>query len=204
MDSLCKACFRGALTALGLGTLATAAKPAAAPAAAPAAPPAAPAAAAAPKPVPSKELETFMKPFVGSWKCDTKFAAGAFGPGSPEVNAKSTVAFKKDMNGFFYRGDYEVKKQKGVDMPMKGTFYMGWDPGSQQVIVTGIDSTGGMGNGAGKIAGDTAVYTGEQYMMGMKMKTRETMQMKGKEGYHKLEIDMGKGFALMGEDTCKK
>ena len=29
-----------------------------------------------------------------------------FGPGSPEVNAKSTVAFKKDMNGFFYRGDY--------------------------------------------------------------------------------------------------
>jgi hypothetical protein len=28
--------------------------------------------------------------------------------------------------------------------------------------------------------------------------------MKGKEGYHKLEIDMGKGFALMGEDTCKK
>ena len=56
-----------------------------------------------------------MKPFVGSWKCDTKFAAGAFGPGSPEVNAKSTVAFKKDMNGFFYRGDYEVKKQKGVE-----------------------------------------------------------------------------------------
>ena len=120
------------------------------------------------------------------------------------MNAKSTVAFKKDMNGFFYRGDYEVKKQKGVDMPMKGTFYMGWDPGSQQVIVTGIDSTGGMGNGAGKITGDTAVYSGEQYMMGMKMKTRETMQMKGKEGYHKLEIDMGKGFALMGEDTCKK
>jgi len=26
----------------------------------------------------------------------------------------------------------------------------------------------------------------------------------GKEGFHKLEIDMGKGFALMGEDTCKK
>jgi hypothetical protein len=89
---------------------------------------------------------------------------------------------------------------------MKGTFYMGWDPGSQQVIVTGIDSTGGMGNGAGKITGETATYTGEQYMMGMKMKTRETMGMKpgNKEGFHKLEIDMGKGFMLMGEDTCKK
>ena len=42
-------------------------------------------------------------------------------------------------------------------------------------------------------------------MMGMKMKTRETMGMKGrKEGFHKLEIDMGKGFAMIGEDTCKK
>jgi hypothetical protein len=26
----------------------------------------------------------------------------------------------------------------------------------------------------------------------------------GKEGFHKLEVDMGKGFTLMGEDTCKK
>jgi hypothetical protein len=40
--------------------------------------------------------------------------------------------------------------------------------------------------------------------MGMKMKTRETMQMKGKEASHKLEMDMGKGFMTFGEDTCKK
>jgi hypothetical protein len=166
----------------------------------------APAAAKAEPPKPSKELESFMKPFEGSWKCDTKFAAGAFGPGSPEVLAKSTVKFKKEMYGFFYRGDYEVKKQKGVDMPMHGTFYMGWDPGTQQLLTTGIDSAGGMSNGAGKITGDTATYSGEQYMMGMKMKTRETMGMKpgGKEGFHKIELDMGKGFTLVGEDTCKK
>ena len=156
-------------------------------------------------PKPSKELETFMKPFEGSWKCDTKFAAGAFGPGSPEVTAKSSVKFKKDFEGMFYRGDYEIKKQKGVDMPMKGMFYIGWDPGTQQVIVTGVDSTGGMGQGAGKIADGVATYTGEAYMMGMKMKTRETMGAKSpKEGFHKLEIDMGKGFMLMGEDNCKK
>ena len=136
----------------------------------------------------------------------TKFAAGAFGPGSPEVAAKSTVKFKKDLNGFFYRGDYEVKKQKGVDMPMKGTFYMGWDPGAQEVIVTGVDTAGGLGTGAGKITGDTVTYTGESRMMGMRLKTRETMGTKagGKEGFHKLEVDMGKGFALMGEDNCKK
>ena len=146
-----------------------------------------------------------MKPFEGSWKCDTKFAPGAFGPGSPEVMAKSSVKFKKDFDGFFYRGDYEIKKQKDVPMPMKGTFYIGWDPGSQQGIVAGIDSTGGLGTGAGKIVDGVATYTGEGYMMGMKLKTRETMGSKGpKEGFHKLEIDMGKGFTLMGEDNCKK
>ena len=98
-----------------------------------------------PQPKPSKELEAFMKPFEGSWKCDTKFFADAMGPGSPEVTAKSTVKFKKEMGGMFYRGDYEIKKQKGFDMSMKGIFYIGWDPGSQQVIVTGIDSIGRRG-----------------------------------------------------------
>jgi len=192
-----------------------------APAAAPAPKPAAPPAAAAPKPAagapaaaapatppgppkPSKELEAFMKPFEGSWKCETKFAANAFGPGSPEVTAKSSVKFKKDFDGHFYRGEYEIKKQKGVEMPMKGIFYIGYDSGSNQVVVTGVDSTGGVGMGVGKITGDSVTYTGDQYSMGMKMKTRETMQMKGKEGYHKLEMDMGKGFMTFGEDTCKK
>ena len=183
-------------------------KPAAPPAAAPpaAAPPAAAAAPATPPgpPKPSKELEAFMKPFEGSWKCETKFAANAFGPGSPEVTAKSSVKFKKDFDGHFYRGEYEIKKQKGVEMPMKGIFYIGYDSGSNQVVVTGVDSTGGVGMGVGKITGDSVTYTGDQYSMGMKMKTRETMQMKGKEGYHKLEMDMGKGFMTFGEDTCKK
>src|SRR5437868_7116011 len=55
--------------------------PAAAPAAgAPAAAPAAPA-TAPPMPAPSKELESFMKGFEGNWKCETKFAPGAMGPG---------------------------------------------------------------------------------------------------------------------------
>ena len=183
-------------------------KPAAPPAAAPpaAAPPAAAAAPATPPgpPKPSKELEAFMKPFEGSWKCETKFAANAFGPGSPEVTAKSSVKFKKDFDGHFYKGEYEIKKQKGVEMPMKGIFYIGYDSGTNQVLVTGVDSAGGVGMGVGKITGDSVTYSGEQYSMGMKMKTRETMQMKGKEASHKLEMDMGKGFMTFGEDTCKK
>ena len=146
-----------------------------------------------------------MKPMEGSWKCDTKFAANAFGPGSPEVMAKSSVKFKKELDGFFYRGDYEIKKQKGVEMPMRGFFFIGYDPGSAQVVVTGVDSMGGIGMGTGKIEGDSVTYTGEQYAMGMKLKTRETMGKRGpKEAFHKLEMDMGKGFVPFGEDTCKK
>jgi hypothetical protein len=189
--------------------------PAAPPTAAPMAKPAnsmaasapAPAAkpAAAPKPVPSKELEAFMKPFEGSWKCETKFAANAFGPGSPEMTAKSSVKFKKDLDGFAYKGEYEIKKQKGLEMPMRGLFYMGFDPGLMQVVVTNVDNMGSIGMSTGKITGDTVTYSGEQFMMGMKVKTRETMGTKGpKEGFHKMEMDMGKGYMTFGEDTCKK
>jgi hypothetical protein len=191
---------------------APAAAPMAAPTAKPAAPMAAPAPAAKPvappaaaKPTPSKELEALMKPFEGSWKCETKFAANAFGPGSPETTAKSTVKFKKDLDGFVYKGEYEVKKQKGVDMPMKGILYLSYDPGSKQVIATSVDNMGGIGMGEGKITGDSVTYTSEQYMMGMKVKSRDTMSPKGpKEVSHKMEMDMGKGFMTFGEDDCKK
>jgi hypothetical protein len=158
-----------------------------------------------PAPKPAKELETFMKPLEGSWKCDSKFFANAMGPGSPEVTVKSTVKFKKELNGMFYRGDYETKKQKGFDQAMKGIFYIGYDPGSQQVMVTGIDTMGGAAFGTGKITGDTATYTTEGFMMGAKIKARETMGKKSdKEAFHKFEVDMGKGFIPFGEDTCKK
>src|SRR5690349_18682716 len=63
-----------------------------APAAAPAAPP-----AAAPNepPKPAPELVEFMKDMIGNWSCETTFAPGAFGPGSPEVKAKAKVKFSK-------------------------------------------------------------------------------------------------------------
>jgi hypothetical protein len=145
-----------------------------------------------------------MKPFEGSWKCDTKFAAGAFGPGSPEVTAKSSVKFKKDFNGFFYRGDYEIKKQKGVDLPMKGTFFIGWDPGSQQVIVAGIDSTGGLGSAPARSPRERDLHGRGLHDGDEDEDPRDDGSKGPKEGFHKMEVDMGKGFTLMGEDNCKK
>ena len=74
-----------------------------------------------------------------------------------------------------------------------------------QVVATSVDNMGGIGMGEGKIVGDTLTYTSAQYMMGMKMKMRDTMIAKGpKEISHKMEADMGKGFMAFGEDTCKK
>jgi hypothetical protein len=42
-------------------------------------------------------------------------------------------------------------------------------------------------------------------MMGMKVETRETMtKVDPKNVTHEMEVDRGKGFQTMGEDTCKK
>jgi hypothetical protein len=202
-------CLSVALLFAGGVALAQAPKPGSAPPAGAAAPPpaAAPPAAGAPAgpPKPAKEFEDFMKGFDGSWKCETKWAAGAMGPGSPEVTGKSNVKFKKDLDGFFYRGDYEVKKQKGIPMNFKGTFYLGYDPGGAQLVVSAMDNMGGASFGTGKIEGDKVTYVSDGFMMGQKVKAREVLGKTGpKEGFHTMEIDMGKGFQPFGEDRCKK
>jgi hypothetical protein len=177
----------------------TPAPAAAAPAAAPAAPAAPP-----PLPTPAPELTAFAKNFEGSWKCESKFPAGAMGPGSPEMSGKSTVSIKKDLNGFWYKGLYEIKKSKTVP-GMKAQFSFGFDPGSKQVLLTGTDSMGSGWFAGGPIQGDSVTTVGDMFMMGTKSKVRDTMSKKSdKEVFHKLEIDMGKGFQSVGEDTCKK
>ena len=87
-----------------------------------------------------------MKPFDGSWKCDSKFFANAFGPGSPEMTGKSTVRFKKELDGHFWKGEYDLKKSK-TNPAMKGIFYVGYDAGAKKFLMTGVDSGGGFGTG---------------------------------------------------------
>ena len=143
-------------------------------------------------PKPSPELDATYKALDGNWKCDTTFQANAMGPGSPEIKVKSTIKFKKDLNGFWYRGDYELKKAK--DFPgMKGMVYLGHD--GKQLLVSNIDSMGGVSGGTGTASGDTLTFTEDGHMMGMKVKMRETIQKKS---------DKGKGFQPMGEDVCKR
>ena len=121
---------------------------------------------------------------------------------TPKIKAKTTIKFKKDLGGFWYRGEYESKKTK--EFPgMKGTVYLGHD--GKQVLTTNVDAMGGMASGTGVVSGDTITLNDEGFMMGNKVKMRETIEKKGdKEVLHKFEADMGKGFQPMGEDVCKK
>lgn len=166
----------------------------------------APAEAAGP-PKPAAELVDYMKDVLGNWTCATTLAPGAMGPGSPEVKATSKVKISKDaaLGGFFYRGEYSMAKSKTVPMAFSGIFYLGYDTGSKQLVNVSVDSTGAASMGTGPISGASASWSGDGYMMGTKVKSRETMTKDSpKQVTHKLEIDMGKGFQPMGEDVCKK
>jgi hypothetical protein len=172
-------------------------KPAAAPPAS-----AAPAMPALPKPGP--ELDAAFKFFEGNWKCESKMPAGSMGPGSPEMTTKSSVKFKKALGGFYYQGEYDLKKTKTTP-GFKGVMFIGYQPGAKLFTMTSSDDTGGgeYVTSTG-FQGDVITFTGEGYMMGQKVKMRETMSKNGKDAGHKAEADMGKGFQLMGEDTCKR
>ena len=155
-------------------------------------------------PAPSKELEAFMKGFEGSWTCDTKFAAGSMGPGSPEMRTKSAVKITKEFDGFSWHGEVKVIKTKATPA-MSVVFQVGYESGTKQATFVSYDSMGGAMMGVGPISGDSASFIEEGYMMGMKARVRETMTRKGpKEIRHSLEADQGKGFQPLAEDTCKK
>jgi hypothetical protein len=168
-------------------------------------PPAAGAPAGPPAPPP--ELDALYKGYAGSWKCETTFPAGGMGPGSPEQKATSTVKIQKDkdLGGFWYRGDYQIKKTKTFP-GLRAGFAMGYEPVSKTALFMGADSMGGNVNAAGTGATPESVsFVGDGFMMGQKVKFRETMTRKSdKEVAHKSEVDMGKGFQLAFEDLCKK
>ncbi len=152
-------------------------------------------------PKPSPELET-LKFLNGAWSCETSMPAGAMGPDSPAMKSRTTIAFKKDLGGFFYRGDFQMKTKPA----MKGSVFIGHQPASSLFTFSTVDSMGGVELATSPgFQGDTIEFTGDAFMMGQKMKVRETITKTGpKELVHKVEADSGKGFEPMGEDHCKQ
>ena len=145
-----------------------------------------------------------MKGFEGSWKCETEFAAGSTGPGSPDAKGKASLKIRKDFGGFSWHGEYALAKNE-VLPAMSGVFQVSYDPSGKQATFVSYDSMGAAMMGAGPLSGDSVTFVEQGYMLGIKVKVHETMTKKSaKEILHKVEIESGKSFQLMAEDTCKR
>jgi hypothetical protein len=157
-------------------------------------------------PHPPPQIDTLLKGWEGNWTCDSTNAAGAWGPGKPEAKVKATISLQKDMGGFWYRGDYSVVGTKVVP-PLQAAFAIGWDTGAKAPIMVRYDNTGTVVmETAPSATPDKQVFVGDAHMLGGKtIRFRDTLIRTGPaEMEHRFEMDLGKGFQLMGTDVCKK
>ncbi|HXJ20408.1 MAG TPA: DUF1579 family protein [Polyangia bacterium] len=192
-----------AATATTAPTASAAAKSAPAPAPIAPVPAPAPAAAAAPPaPKPAAELDQ-LKMFEGSWRCEGKQPAGPFGP---EQEYKSSFKGKKDIDNFWIAIEYDQKKSKTHQMPIKARGFLGYDPAAKKYVTIGADNTGGwISESSPGWESDKLVFTGDGSMGGQKVSFRETYTKKSdKELTWSGEMKMGKDWISVGNDTCKK
>jgi len=154
--------------------------------------------------LPSKELENFMKGLEGSWKCDTKFPAGALGPGAQPLTARTDIVIRKEFGGFSWHGEFKLAKTS-TTAPTNGMFQIGYAAGIKQATFLSYDSVGSAMMGAGALGGDSVTFAEEGFLKGAKVKVRETLSAKGsRKLFHKVEIEQGNGYQAMAEDTCSK
>ena len=191
------ALFLGVLCAAGVSH-AEAPKPAAAPTGAP--PPG--------PPKPPAELDG-IKWLEGNWHCDGKAPAGPMGP---EHAYKSTMKIKRDLDGFWYIGEYEQRKSKDNPMAIKARTFMGFDPVAKKVITFGVDSVGGALQLTRRYrferrhaVGRQIASEGEGSMGGQKIGFKESFTKTGDRAltWHG-EVRVGKDWVVVGEDTCKR
>jgi hypothetical protein len=123
----------------------------------------------------------------------------------PEHAYKSTIKVKRDLDGFWYVGEYEQKKSKDNPMAVKARSFIGFDPVAKKVVSIGVDSFGGALQLSGAIEGDKISSEGEGAMGGQKMGFKETYTKIGDKGltWHG-ELKMGKDWMVIGDDTCKR
>ena len=165
-------------------------------------PPKPPSAAPLPgPPKPPAELDG-IKWLEGNWRCEGKAPAGSMGP---EHGYKSTMKIKRDLDGFWYAGDYEQKKSKENPMAIKARNFIGFDPIAKKVVSLGVDNIGGALQLSGTIEGDKIASEGEGNMGGQKIGFKETFTKTGDRAltWHG-EVRVGKDWVVVGDDTCKR
>jgi hypothetical protein len=169
-------------------------------------PPAPPTGAPPPgPPKPPAELDS-VKWLEGNWHCDGKAPAGPMGP---EHSYKSTMKIKRDLDGFWYLGEYEQRKSKDNPMAIKARSFIGFDPVAKKALAFGVDNVGGALQMSGGISlgalGDKIAWEGEGSMGGQKVGFKESFTKTGDRAltWHG-EVRVGKDWVVVGEDTCKR
>lgn len=159
--------------------------------------PAQPAGPMAP-PKPAAELEQ-VKWIAKNWKCSGKQWDPMTGAESP---AKSTIKAKWSLDKHWIVWDYSVPKTK--TMPKFDAHgVIGIDQVSKKAVFIGVDNMGSWLNLAGT-PGDTIAFEGDGAMMGMKTRVRFTFaKVSDKEHTETFEVQMGKEWKKMSEETCK-
>ena len=91
--------------------------------------------------------------FEGSWRCETKLAAGSIDAKAPEAKTSSAVKIRRDFGGFSWHGEYKLEKTD-ASPAMSGVFQVSYDPSSKQATFVSYDSMGAAMLGAGPISAE--------------------------------------------------
>jgi hypothetical protein len=154
--------------------------------------------------LPSKALATFMAAFEGRWKCDTKFAPGAMGPSSQMVRSRTEMTIRKEFGGHSWHGEFKLAKTS-LTTATTGVFQIGYAASTNQATFLSYDSVGSAMMGAGTLSGNAVTFVEEGFLKGVKVRVRETLIAKAPNRiYHRFELEDGRGYRLMAEDTCVK
>jgi hypothetical protein len=152
-------------------------------------------------PQPPPELDQ-LKWMEGIWRCEGKAPAGPMGP---ERGYKAAMKIKRELDGFWYAGEYEQKKSKENPMAIKARSFLGYDPVTKKVVSVGVDNVGGALQQTGTLEPDKVSTTGEGSMGGQKVGFREVITKTGDRSltWHG-EVRMGKDWIVIGDDSCKR
>jgi len=156
-------------------------------------------------PRPDPSLTKAFGNSVGTWRCKGKMMLPKE-MGGGEVDTRSSMTIKRELNGFAYTGEWKSEKNKAFPA-MSGKMTWAYDAGNKQLTEFSVDSFGDVMRGVADPSDDgKTVWNEEGTMMGKASKTRTTVTMKGKNGLDLAFDAQGDGgsWAPMGKDSCTK
>jgi hypothetical protein len=147
--------------------------------------------AQAPKPSPDhKKLEYYL----GKWNLESDVKASPFGPAGKNSGIEEV---ELGPGGFFVIFHDDIKGPA----PTKATGILGYDGGAKNYTYYGVDSSGGVNVGTGKVAGNAWTWNTESKVAGKLVKGRATANITSPSSYtYKFEIADDKGAYVTIEE----